>query len=366
MSGEKTEEPTDAKLEKSREKGEVTKSADLTMAVSMLGVVVTLLMTSASALEHLRVLVHLGLDIGPGNMPVNQLFTRIGAMAIEAAWIVVPLLLAAMVFALIGAVAHVGFFITLEPVVPKPEKVDPAAGMKRIFSPKSLLTFGQLLFKALVLGAVLWQVVVGLIPLISGSAYQSAGGIGVIAWSAVTKVLSIGLLLFMVLGPLDFGLQRWLFMKDQRMSKDDIQRENKDQEGDPQLKADRKAMAEEIANEDPRQAVAGANAVIVNPTHFAVAVRYRPEDGGLPTIVAKGVDREALRIRHAAEGLGVPVFTNPPLARALHKLPLHQAIPEELFEAVAAVLRWVDQVAASSAARASGSQVAASAGAALH
>jgi type III secretion protein U len=352
MSGEKTEEPTDTKLEKSREKGEIAKSADLTMAVSLLGVVVTLLMTSASALDHFRALLHLGLDIGVHDMPTNQMFTRIGAMAIEAAWIVVPLMLAAMVFALIGAVAHVGFFITMEPVVPKPEKVDPAAGLKRIFSPKSLLMFVQLLFKALVLGAVMWQVVVGLIPLISGSAYQSASGIGVIAWSAITKVLSMALLLFMVLGPLDFGLQRWLFMKDQRMSKDDIQRESKDQEGDPHLKGDRKALAEEILNSDPHQAVAGANAVIVNPTHFAVAVRYRPEDGALPTIVAKGVDDEALRIRHAAEGLGVPVFTNPPLARALHKLPLQEAIPEELFEAVAAVLRWVDQVGAKAGASA--------------
>jgi type III secretion protein U len=352
MSGEKTEEPTETKLDRAREKGQVTKSADLTMAFSMLGVVVTLLMTSAGALEHLRALMHLGLDMGQGDMPINQMFTRIGAMALEAMWVVLPLLLAAMLFALVGAVAHIGFVISLEPVMPKPEKVDPGAGLKRIFSPKSLTTFLQMLFKAVVLGLVMWKVVVGLIPLIAGSAYQSVGGIGVISWSAVTKMLSMALLLFMVLGPLDFGLQRWLFMKDQRMSKDDIKREGKDQEGDPQLKGQRKAMAEEILNSDPRQAVAGANAVIVNPTHYAVAVRYRAEDGGLPTVIAKGVDDEALRIRRAAESGGVPVFTNPPLARALHKLPLNHAIPEELFEAVAAVLRWVEQVGTSSADRA--------------
>lgn len=345
MSGEKTEEPSDTKLEKAREKGEIPKSQDLATAVSMLGVVVVLLLGSESSYQHCREVVRLGLDFGRGDMPPEQMFTRIGEMALEAAWICVPLLLAAMVFAVVGLLSHVGFLFTMEPLVPTPDKISPAAGFQRIFSARSLLTFVQMLFKAVVLGAVLWQVTVSLIPLIAGSAYQSVGGIGALAWSAVSKVLGIALLLFLCLGPLDYGLQRWQFMKNQRMSKEDQKNEYKDQEGDPQLKADRKAMAAEILNSDPRPAVAGANAVLMNPTHYAVALRYRPGETGLPIVVAKGVDEQALRIRGMAEAAAVPVFVNPPLARALHKVPIGGAIPEELFEAVAAVLRWVDQLA---------------------
>jgi type III secretion protein U len=352
MSGEKTEEASEAKLEKSREKGEIAKSQDLAMAVSMLGVVVVLLVGGPSMVEHFRALLHMGLDFGGGDMPPEEMFKRIGAMAIEAAWICVPLMLTAMIFALVGLLSHVGFLVSMEPVVPKPEKIDPAAGMKRIFSAKSLVSFLQMLFKAVVLGAVLWQVTVDLIPLIAGSAYQSVNGIGVVAWSAVSKVLGMALLLFLCLGPLDYGLQRWLFMRDQRMSKEDQKKEYKEQEGDPQLKADRKALAEEMVNSAPDRAVAGANAVIMNPTHYAVALRYRPQEGGLPIVVAKGVDDQALRIRRMAEDMAVPVFVNPPLARALHRLPIDGAVPEELFETVAAVLRWVEQVGAQGADRA--------------
>ncbi len=344
MSGEKTEEATESKLDKSRKKGEVAKSQDLTMAVSMLGVFITLMAMGPRLWDHVRELIHLGLDFGYVGGDQTEIFKRMGAMAIEGLWVALPMAFAAMVFAIVGLAAHVGFLISMEAVAPKPEKVDPAAGLKRIFSAKSLISFVQMLVKAVVLGAVLWHITVSLLPLIAGSAYQTVEGVGLIAWSAVTKVLAIAVLLFLALGPLDFGLQRWLFLRDQRMSKDEVKREFKEQEGDPLIKSQRESLAEELANENPRARVASANAVIMNPTHYAVALRYRADAGGLPTIVAKGVDDSALRIRRMAEDMAVPVFVNPPLARALHQQPLDHPVPEELFEAVAAILRWVDQV----------------------
>jgi type III secretion protein U len=209
---------------------------------------------------------------------------------------------------------------------------------------KSVLTLIQTVFKAVVIGVAIWQVVVGLLPLIAGSAYQSVEGIGEIGWSAVMKIMNLGLLLFIVIGPIDFGLQKWLFLKDQRMSKDEVKREYKDAEGKPMMKGQRKQLTYEIANGDPAQAVGSANAVVVNPTHYAVAIRYVPGETALPLIVAKGIDEQALNIRRHAETLGVPIFANPPLARALHKVPIDNTIPEELFEPVAAILRWVDAI----------------------
>jgi type III secretion protein U len=344
MSGEKTEDASDHKLEESREKGQVAKSPDMGAAAATLGVFIVLLVMGQSFLDHLRALVLSGLQFGDGDMPTIELFKRIGSMTIEALWIVVPVVVAAALCAALGMFAHIGVAFSMEPVMPKPEKIDPAAGLKKIFSLSSLMELAQMVLKAIVLGAVLWHFVVALIPMIAGSAYQSPGSIGMVSWSAVTKVLSAGVLLFVVLAPIDYGIKRWLFMRDQRMSKQDQKEEYKNLEGDQHTKWQRKELAKEIAYSDPRPSVAGANAVIVNPTHYAVAVRYRPDESGVPIIVAKGLDEEALRIRRCAEELGVPVFANPPLARALHKVPLHGGVPEALFEAVAAILRWVDEV----------------------
>lgn len=345
MSDEKTEEPTEHKLEKAREKGEVAKSQDVAVAASMLGVVIVLDATADSIVERLHMVLRLALDFGNGDLPIYEIFRRMQDMALQLLMAIMPLVMAAAVFAALGLMSHVGLRISMEAVAPKPEKLDPVAGTKKLFSVKSLLTFLVMLTKAVIIGTAVWQVILILLPLIGGSTYQSVAGIGTIAWSALTKMLMIALVLFIALAPVDFAIQRWLFMKDQRMSKDEIKREHKGQEGDPQLKGQRKQLQREDAQGPPaKKAVATASAVVVNPTHFAVAIRYAANENGLPVVVAKGVDESALVIRKFAEEFGVPVFANPPLARALHKLNTGAAIPAELFEAVAAVLRWVDRL----------------------
>jgi type III secretion protein U len=342
---EKTEEATDTKLNKARKDGEVPKSQDMTMGVSMLGVFGVLVMTGPSMMERFRALLIHAQELGNGDIPMVELYERMGAMFADGIILAAPLLLVAMLFAIIGAAAHIGIIFSMKPVMPKFDAISPASGIKKVFSMKSITTFLQMLFKALVLGVVLWEVSVGLIPLIASSAYQSVPNIGAMSWAALTKVFGIAVALFMVLGPVDYAIQKFHFMKGQRMSKDDIKREHKESEGDPQLNSQRKALAEELSNEDPRQRVGSATAVIMNPTHYAVALRYRGE-GSLPIIVAKGRDEAALHIRSLAMEMHVPVFVNPPLARALHKEPMNSPVPEELFEAVAAILRWVAQVAA--------------------
>jgi type III secretion protein U len=345
MSDDKTEEPTPSKLKKAREEGQVAKSSDLATAVSMLGVLIALSVMGEDAGVRVRGIVQLAMEFGPGgDLPQIDMYRTTGRMMLQAMLIVAPLALVAGLFAALGMMAQIGLVIAMDAVTPKPENVDPVAGMKKIFSVKSLLTFLQTVFKAIVLGVVLWKVIVGLLPLVGGAPYQSISGIASLSWAATMKVLMIAMGLFITLGPLDYAIQRYEFMKGQRMSKDDIKREYKSQEGDPELKGQRKQIAREDAQSSPRKAVAGANAVIVNPTHYAVAVRYRPDEHGLPIVVAKGVDAEALNIRRFADQLDVPIFSHPPLARALHKLPIGGAVPEELFEAVAAVLRWVDQI----------------------
>ena len=345
MSSDKTEEPTDQKLRKARERGEVAKSQDLSQAISMLGVTIVLLLSADDMLARIHRLFDQAMNFGDGDLPLAAVYERMVAMAVESAFIVLPLVLVAAAASVAGVMAQIGVLVSTEAVTPKLENLNPAAGIKKIVSAKSLLVLGQMILKAVVLGVVLWKVIVVLLPLVTGAVYQSVPAIGAIAWVAVSKVLCIGLLLFLLLGPLDLAIQRWQFMKDQRMSKDDIKREYKDAEGDPEVKHQREQLAHEIANgPDRRAAVSTASAVIVNPTHYAVAIRYDPQRAGLPMIVAKGFDEEALLIRGYAEAAGVPVFGNPPLARALFKVPLDEPVPEALFTAVAAVLRWVGAI----------------------
>jgi len=346
MSDEKTEEPTEQKLRKAREEGQVAKSQDVAIAASTLAVVGTLMAMADGAAARMRTVVSLGLDFGVGELPMDVIWKRLAAMGMEAALVIAPLVMVAAIGAIVGIAAHVGFQLTPKAVQPKFDSLNPAQGIKKVFSLKSLMTFAQMVLKAVVIGAVMWQAIVQLLPLISGAVFQTPLAIGSIAWGAIGKVLLFAVALFLVLAPLDYALQRHHFMKGQRMSKDEIKREYKGQEGDPEIKGQRKQLARELAEEDPQQAVAKADAVVVNPTHYAVAIRYRADEAGVPVVLAKGVDDAALRIRGHAEALGVPVFAHPPLARALHRVPVDHAVPEELFEAVAVVLRWVDEIGA--------------------
>lgn len=351
MSDDKTEEPTEHKLRKSREKGEVARSQDVAVAASLLAVLITLRATAHGMWDHLHTLWALSTDWGHGDLPVPELLRRMQGMLLQGVMAFAPLPLAGAMGAFIGLVSHVGFMVAMEAVAPKPEKLDPAAGVKRLFSLKSLLQLLMMVLKATVIGVALWIVVRHLLPLISGAAYQSVPGVGALAWQAITLVLTIAVGVFGVLAPVDFMLQKHLYIKGQRMSKDEVKREHKSQEGDPHLKGQRRQiMRENVEGLAPRKAVASAQAVVVNPTHYAVAIRYVAEETGLPIVVAKGVDGQALHIRRLARELGVPIFANPPLARALHKVPHGQTVPPDLFEPVAAVLRWVERLGPATAA----------------
>jgi type III secretion protein U len=191
---------------------------------------------------------------------------------------------------------------------------------------------------------MLYESVRSLLPILVVSGYGVPTAIGQTAWSSLLRLVLPCAVLFVVLGVADYVVQRLIFLKQQKMSKDELKREWKEDEGDPQLKGERKALAREIAFSNPKAAVATANAVVVNPTHYAVALRYAPDECGLPVVVARGVDADAAVIREAAVAAGVPIIGNPPLARALYRVGVNSTVPEPLLEAVAVVLRWAAQV----------------------
>jgi type III secretion protein U len=347
MSDDKTEEPTEQKLKKAREEGNVVKSQDVVTAVTTLTALGVLLLMADDAHDRLRRIVSLGIDFGGVELDTAELLRRMSTISVEAVSLIVPIVVAVAVAGLAGVAAQVGLKVTTKSVAPKLDAIDPAQGIKKIFSLKSLMALGQSIVKAVLLGVLIWQAILALLPLISVSVFQASPTTGAIAWSAIERFCLTVAGVLAVLAPLDYAIQRHSFMKSQRMSKDEIKREFKSQEGDPQIKGQRRQLAQELAMEPIGRSVSRADALIVNPTHYAVGVRYRADEAGVPIVLCKGIDDQALALRREAEALGIPVFAHPPLARALHKVPVDAAVPEELFDSVAVILRWVRDLAQS-------------------
>jgi type III secretion protein U len=345
---EKTEDATDKKLDEAREKGQVPRSKDLTSAFAFAFGIAALIATAGDSASRVHNIIHTAMLAAAAGATDGKQFALQAAyaMAGDALWIVVPVLGAAAAGGVVGGIAHVGFLVSFEPLTPKFDKLDPVAGMKRIFSMSSLVEVGKSLVQAVLITWLLYHTVISLLPKLVVSGYGLPDTIGHTAWVHLLKVLLLCTLLFIVLGVADFAIQKLIFMRQQRMSKDEVKREWKEQEGDPQLKGKRKALAHELANEAPKIPVAMASAVVVNPTHYAVALRYAPDECGLPFVVAKGVDDDAALIREAAKAAGVPIIGNPPLARSLYTLDINATVPEPMLEAVAIVLRWAHEVRA--------------------
>ncbi|KQV99315.1 type III secretion system export apparatus subunit SctU [Rhizobacter sp. Root1221] len=341
---EKTEEPTDQKLEKARKKGESPKSQDIVAAMVLIVSLLVLTGAGESMNDRVSNVVTLALRRGMQASTNQEVYAVVTEMVMNGMYAALPLVCATVLVAVLALFAQIGLNITFEPITPKFDKLNPASGLKKIFSVRSLIELAKSIVKAVALGCVIWSLVSGLIPLLVGSAYLTPHGTGMVAWHAMLKLLAGACVVFVVVGPVDFGLQRWQFMRDQRMSKDDIKREHKESEGDPHLKGHLKSMQQEMVMNAPEKRVPGATVVVTNPTHYAVALRYNEAESPVPVIVAKGMDEAAAVIRELAKTHRVPIIGNPPLARALHKLPLDQPIPEELFDAVAVVLRWVGEL----------------------
>ncbi len=347
MSEEKTEEPTDKRLRDAREDGEVAKSTDLTDAVTMAAALATLMLATGAFAGAIRAIVAAALEFVGGDHSLPHLFAKTFGLATRAAMVIVPCVAASAAASVAALIPQVGFQISMKPVVPDLANASPIAGIKQIFSSRTLIELAKMLVKAAIIGCTMWLTIKWMLPLVVGSLYQPLPQLSKMFWDMLVRLSCIAVVAFAAVGAVDLKLQHVLFMRKQRMSKDEVKREYKEQEGDPLIKSERRKLARQFATEDPpRLRVGFANALIVNPTHYAVAIRYAPDEHPLPLVIAKGMDESAAQLRHFAQAANVPIIGNPPVARALYKVGVDDPIPEELFETVAAILRWVESIGA--------------------
>ncbi|HEX7684142.1 MAG TPA: type III secretion system export apparatus subunit SctU [Trinickia sp.] len=347
MSGEKTEQPTEKRLRDVRKKGQASKSQDIAESVCVLAVVIMLAAALHLVTDLLHTIVHAALEAVHGDHSLQSTLVALGGMAKAGVLLSVPIALGAALAAGVANAAQVNLLVSFEPVMPKFDQVNPASGLKRIFSLRAVIDLAKMIIKSSVLLAIMWMTIRGLLPLLSGAPYQTLPKLITLLWHSLERLLAIAAVAYLVIGIADYKVAHWLFMRQNRMSKDDVKRERKQDEGDPHIKGERKKIGREMVMEEPEKKAVGLSTLVVtNPTHYAVALRYLPETDALPVVVASGVDADAALVRRYAAEAGVPVVANPPVARTLYRVRVGDPIPETMFEVVAAILRWVNSVGA--------------------
>lgn len=252
-----------------------------------------------------------------------------------------PCAFAAFCFGILGNYIQIGFLWTTEPLKLDFNKINPANGFKQLFSKDRLVELIKQSIQFGVVAAVIYAVIKGQLKDIVLTQRMSLE-ISLHVMQELVMRISIAMtLLFVVAGFVDYAWQRYSFRKRMRMSKYELKQEYKQSEGDPELKAERKRLAYEMLFHSTQAQVKEADAVITNPVHTAVAIRYDAKERTAPHVVAKGLRKNAEIIQEIAKKYRVPILRNVPLAHALHELDIDEEIPEELYQTVAEVLHFV-------------------------
>lgn len=343
FNGEKTEKATPQKKKDARKKGQVARSAEFAPAFNLSLVFLFLLLGGSWMLDVLLGIVRESLiTYSLWQVTAENLSVLTYQLTFEAIKVVGPIMLLSLVVGLGVNFLQVGPLFTVEPIKFKLDKINPIQGAKRIFSLRSLVELCKALLKITcglyIAYVIIWNAKDELLQL---SLKPLDSVLGFTAWEVLKLGLFIGLAL-VVLAVLDYLYQRYEHEKNLRMSKQDIKDEFKRLEGDPLIKSKIKERQRQMAMRRMMQQVPTADVVITNPTHFAVAIRYDAQTMSAPTVVAKGQDYLALKIKEIAKKHRIVTLENKPLARALYsQVEVGQQIPEELFKAVAEVLAYV-------------------------
>jgi len=339
--GEKTEQPSPKKIRDARKKGQVARSQEVVTTITLLAVIAYLWASWDLTVDQLVGLIKLvaGLTGGPFEPNWRIALFEVGRVLME---IMAPVLGVVVVAALASNFLQVGLLFAFEGVAPKLSKISPAAGAKRIFSMKQIVEVAKSIVKIVFLSVLLYFVLRGAIGPLMYALPCGFYCISDLTGYLLTKLLVYSAFAFILVSAVDFIYQKHTHTKSLMMTKDEVKREYKESEGDPEIKGKRKQLAQELLMSDDGEAARKSTAVVVNPTHVAVVLRFVEGETPLPTVVAKGLNKNAHFLRTQAEQAGVPVFRNVTLARALYaEVGVDEFVPEALFGAVAEVLVWV-------------------------
>lgn len=346
MGGERTEEPSQRRLQEARERGQIPRSRELTNFAAMIGGSAALVAVGGTAASQLAQMMRRSLSVdGRALSTTDSMSSSLGDACMSAVSAVLPVFGALVVMVLLASVALGGWNFTTQALAPDFSRLSPLSGLKRLFGLHGVSELGKALLKCFVVGAVC----AGIVSWIFGDVLALARmapraavmrGAGLLSWAFVWLCASLALV-----AVVDVPLQIFQFKRALRMTRQELRDESKELDGRPETKQRIRQMQQTLARRRMMHKVPTADVVIVNPTHFAVALKYDPKKMRAPVVLAKGLDLVAQNIRRIAEEHHVPVFEAPKLARALYRsTDLNREIPNGLYVAVAQVLSYIFRV----------------------
>ncbi len=335
---------TPRKLEQARKEGQVVKSKDFSTAVSLL-VLFSVIFGLAPFIWNQIVQVFTLLYEQIPNAHVEKIgYMYIMLVAVKgAALIIGPILAIAWFVAVMADFIQVGPLIATAPLMPKLDKLNPTKYFKNIMSIKTLFELFKNIVKVIILGYIGWMVYKEHIEsILMLASVDNNFAVMIEFGKLITEFIFKACIAFLVIAAADYGVTKWKFLKDQKMSFKEIKDEYKNSEGDPQVKAQLRQRRMQMLQQGAMDAVPTADFVVTNPTHFACALKYVAEEMDSPMLIAKGTELIAKKIISIAKEHNVPVIENPPVARALFRMvDINQPIPPELYKAVAEILMFV-------------------------
>lgn len=347
--GEKTEPATSKKLTDIRKEGQVAKSKEIITAVSLLALFIILKVyvggIGTKLIDSFKTIYGLmekvindsaqGLSINMASSIVRQSFILILN-------VIVPVLIIAVIIAILGNMLQQSWMVTAKPLAPKASKISPINGFKRLFSVRQLFELLKSIAMIIIIGVLVYSSVKKnmniLLTFYDVTLYTALSSIGSIIINLGIQISAV----FLVVGFVDLIYQRHKFKTDNMMTKQEVKDEFKNAEGDPQVKGQIRRRMQEVSRRRMMQQLPEADVVITNPTHFAVALKYEPNSGRAPVVIAKGADYLAFQIRDKAKEYNISIVENKPLARIIyHNVDIGMEIPPELYYAVAEILASV-------------------------
>jgi len=341
---EKTEVPTEKKRRESREEGQVAFSKELSSAALLAGIVLTLVATSPIILDAMRQLMsQIFRDLAQSEeLSIDSIFTLSGEILSIILPAFAPFVAVIIFVGIFASVLQVGVLITFKAIAPKFNKISPLTGLKRLFSSQSLADFLKSMAKLIIVGFVGYLTYIEKITELNGLSVSTPESILIYNFTVVAEVAGKIVLALVAIAIFDYFYQRWHHEQQLMMTKQEVKDETKQTEGDPQLKARIRQIQREMSNARMMQEVPKADAVIVNPTHFSVAILYDRDVMTAPEVIAKGADHLALRMRTVARENNVPILERPELARDLYaNVEIGDDIPERFYKAIAEILAFV-------------------------
>lgn len=342
QSGEKTEDPTPRRRQEARKKGTVAKSTDLVGSITLLIGLMALPYVAGALGKNFPLIMTTSLDRAGREISGGAVTPYLINMLMPALMVLIPFVLLVMTVGVIVNFAQVGFVLSLEPLNPQLQRINPMSGFKRLISRRGAVEGLKATFKLGVFAYIAYSSLnagwneIAMLAQVDPTA--SAKMAGMVLHKMAIKIA----VAWLALAVFDYAFQRKETEKQLKMTKYELKREMKEQEGSPEQKMEMMSRRRKASKGGLASKLKLADALITNPTHYAVAISYNRSEMHAPMVVAKGADYLALKMREIAKDVELPIIENPPLARTLHKeCEAGDFIPRELFAAVAEVLAYV-------------------------